>query len=116
VTIALPVVAFGLLTVVFPGTGLVAVFAAVYGAANGMMTVVRAVLPMEIFGRGDYGAIQGMIAAPATFSKAVGPFLFGLIWAWSGSYDAVILVALIIALVALTAFATAVYTASTDAH
>jgi predicted MFS family arabinose efflux permease len=116
VTVALPVVAFSLLGIVLPGTGFVALFAALYGAANGMMTVVRAVLPIEVFGRGDYGAIQGMIAAPATFSKAVGPFLFGLVWAWSGSYDAVIVVALVISLAALTVFAATVYTARVDAH
>jgi predicted MFS family arabinose efflux permease len=115
VTIALPVAAFALLALVRPGSGLVAVFAALYGAANGLMTVVRAVLPTEIFGRADYGAIQGMIAAPATFSKAVGPFLFGLVWAWSGGYDAVVALGFGLALTALIAFVATVYLAKSDA-
>jgi predicted MFS family arabinose efflux permease len=115
VTMALPVAAFALLAIVAPGSGLVAVFAALYGAANGLMTVVRAVLPSEIFGRADYGAIQGMIAAPATFSKAVGPFLFGLVWAWSGGYDAVVALGFGLALTALMFFVVMVYFVKTDA-
>jgi predicted MFS family arabinose efflux permease len=115
VTLALPVAAFALLALVRPGSGLVALFAVLYGAANGLMTVVRAVLPSEIFGRADYGAIQGMIAALATFSKAVGPFLFGLVWAWSGGYDAVVALGFALALTALIAFLATVYMAKADA-
>jgi predicted MFS family arabinose efflux permease len=114
VTMALPVAAFALLAFVQPGSGLVAVFAALYGAANGLMTVVRAVLPSEIFGRADYGAIQGMIAAPATFSKAIGPFLFGVVWAWSGGYDAVVALGFAVALTALVSFVATVYFVKTD--
>ena len=115
ITMMLPVVAFALLAFVRPGSGLVAVFAVLYGAANGMMTVVRAVLPSEIFGRADYGTIQGMIAAPATFSRALGPFLFGLVWAWSGGYDAVVALGFALGLAALISFAATVYTAKTNA-
>ena len=31
-----------------------------------MMTILRAALPAESFGRADYGTILGMIAAPVT--------------------------------------------------
>ena len=44
-------------------------FAVLYGAANGMMTIVRALLPAELFGREDYGAIQGMIAMPVRLAS-----------------------------------------------
>lgn len=115
ITIALPVAAFALLALVRPGSGLVVVFAVLYGAANGMMTVVRAVLPIEIFGRTDYGAIQGMLAAPATLARAAGPLLFGIVWGWSGGYGAVIALGIALAVAALISFAATVYTATTDA-
>jgi MFS family permease len=115
VTIALPVVAFTLLAFVWPGSGLVVVFALLYGAANGMMTVVRALLLTEIFGRADYGAIQGMIAAPATMARAAGPLLFGVVWSWSGGYGAVIVLGIALAVAALISFAATVYTVRTDA-
>ena len=80
-------------------------------AANGMMTVVRGVLPSEIFGRADYGTIQGMIAAPTTLARAAGPLLFGLVWSWSGGYGAVVALGLALAVAALISFATTVYAA-----
>jgi hypothetical protein len=115
VTLALPVAAFALLAFVLPGSVLVILFALLYGAANGMMTVVRGVLPSEIFGRADYGTIQGMIAAPTTMARAAGPFLFGIVWSWSGGYGAVVALGLALAAAALLSFATTVYTAKTDA-
>jgi MFS family permease len=104
IAMALPVLAFALLPLLPPGSWFVALFAALYGASNGMMTIVRAVLPAEIFGREDYGAIQGMISMPSTFSKAAGPFAFGALWAWSGGYGAVMAVGLATAIAMLAAY------------
>jgi hypothetical protein len=36
-----------------------------------MMTILRAVLPTELFGREDYGTILGMIAAPANLTPGL---------------------------------------------
>lgn len=105
ITTLLPVAAFLLLFAVEPGSWLLFAFTLLYGAANGMMTIVRAVLPMEIFGREDYGAIQGMISAPATMSKAASPFVFGLIWAIGSSYSPVQWVALAAAIASAACFA-----------
>jgi predicted MFS family arabinose efflux permease len=115
ITIALPVMVFTLLFFVQPDSALVAVFAVLYGAANGMMTVVRGVLPSEIFGRADYGTIQGMLAAPTTMARAAGPFLFGVVWSWSGDYGAVNALGLALAVAALIAFTVTVYTPKTKA-
>ena len=104
ITMALSVVAFALLPLIPPGSWWIAVFAGIYGAFNGMMTIIRALLPPELFGRGDYGAIQGMIAMPVRLSMATTPFLFGALWAWWGSYDAVMALCLIMALCSLGAF------------
>jgi MFS family permease len=104
ITMALSVVAFALLPLIPPGSWWIAVFAGIYGAFNGMMTIIRALLPPELFGRADYGAIQGMIAMPVRLSMATTPFLFGALWAWRGSYDAVMALCLIMALCSLGAF------------
>jgi predicted MFS family arabinose efflux permease len=93
-----------LLPFVPPGSWTIAVFAVLYGAANGMMTILRAMLPVELFGRDDYGTIMGMIAAPANLARACGPFAFGVLWAWWGSYDAVVLACLAMAVASLAAF------------
>jgi hypothetical protein len=63
-----------------------------------MMTIVRALLPPELFGRENYGVVQGMIAMPVRLTTAAAPFLFGALWEWWGSYGAVSLACLIMAL------------------
>jgi predicted MFS family arabinose efflux permease len=115
-TTALAVSAFMLLWFVGPGSWLVVPFVLLYGASNGMMTIVRAVLPAELFGRADYGAIQGMISAPATLSKAASPFAFGALWAVAGGYDAVLAVAVALSLATFVSFALLVATASPSRH
>lgn len=94
VTLGLGVLAFGLLPLLPPGSWLVAVFAGLFGASNGMMTIVRALLPPELFGRESYGTVQGMIAMPVRLTTAAAPFLFGALWAWWGSYAAVMILCL----------------------
>ena len=104
ITLALGVTAQALLPFVPPGSWTIVIFAVLYGASNGLMTILRALLPVELFGRGDYGTILGMIAAPANLARASGPFIFGALWAWWGSYDAVVLACLVMALGSLVAY------------
>ena len=104
ITLALGVTAQALLPFVPPGSWTIVIFAVLYGASNGLMTILRALLPVELFGRGDYGTILGMIAAPANLARASGPFIFGALWAWWGSYDAVVLACLGMALGSLAAY------------
>jgi predicted MFS family arabinose efflux permease len=103
-TMTLSALAFLLLPFIPAGSWLILVFAALYGAANGMLTIVRALLPPELFGREDYGAIQGMIAMPVRITMAGAPFAFGALWAWQGSYDAVLISCAVMALCSLAAF------------
>jgi MFS family permease len=103
-TMALNVLAFGLLPFIPAGSWAIMAFAAFYGASNGMMTIVRALLPPELFGREDYGTIQGMISLPVRIAMAVTPFAFGALWAWWGNYDAVVLVCFLMAFCSLVAF------------
>jgi MFS family permease len=101
----LAVVAFALLPFVRPEPWLVVIFAVIYGTSNGIMTIVRAVLPAEIFGRADYGAIQGLMNAPTMIARASAPFAFGALWAVSGNYGPVIWLAVGMALASAIVFA-----------
>lgn len=103
-TLVLWALAFLILPGIGPGSPLVLVFAVVYGASNGMMTIVRAVLPPELFGRAHYGAVQGLIATPVRLASAAAPFLFGALWSWWGGYGAVIGLCLAMALCSLGFF------------
>jgi predicted MFS family arabinose efflux permease len=104
ITLGIGVAAQALLPFVPPGSWTIVIFAVLYGASNGLMTILRALLPVELFGRDDYGTILGMIAAPANLARASGPFIFGALWAWWGSYDAVILACLAMAVGSLAAY------------
>lgn len=86
---------------------LVAGVAALYGGANGIMTIVRGLAVPEMVTREAYGAVNGVLAAPATLSRALAPVGAAALWAWSGSYDAVLLAAIAGALVLVAGFWTA---------
>jgi predicted MFS family arabinose efflux permease len=103
-TMVLSTLGFGLLPFISAGSWLLIAFALLYGASNGMLTIVRALLPQELFGREDYGAIQGMIAMPVRIAQSAAPFAFGALWAWWGSYQAVAVLCFVMALGSLAAF------------
>ncbi|MBP2226759.1 putative MFS family arabinose efflux permease [Azospirillum agricola] len=75
------------------GFASLAVFAAVYGAANGVMTIVRGLAVPEMLTRDAYGALNGVLAVPSTAAKAVAPAAAAILWSATGAYDAVLLVA-----------------------
>jgi len=60
------------------GAPMVAVFAIVHGAGNGILTIARGTLPLALFGPRGYGARIGKIAVPARIGQAVAPLLFGV--------------------------------------
>ncbi len=73
------IAAFGLLGL-FGVTGFAGVaFACVYGAANGVITIARGTLPLELFGRSGYGAILGRLARPGLAAAALAPFAYALL-------------------------------------
>lgn len=56
-------------------TALVA-FALLYGFGNGLATVMRAVMPLELFGRAGYGALMGRLNAIMGIANALAPPAF----------------------------------------
>ena len=61
-----------------------------YGAANGIITIVRGIAVPEMLTREAYGAINSVLAIPATIAKAISPLGIALLWAATGSYDIVL--------------------------
>ncbi|MFG1375992.1 MFS transporter [Xanthobacter autotrophicus] len=73
-----------------PSFTLVAAIMALYGSANGIMTIVRGLAVPEMLTRQAYGAVNGALAAPAMLARALAPAGAALLWAQSQSYGAVL--------------------------
>jgi hypothetical protein len=74
IAFAVLAVALALLTQVRGGFALAALFAALYGFANGVLTIARGTVPAELFGRQGYGALLGRLARPQLVARALAPF------------------------------------------
>ncbi len=81
--LGLGLIATGLLPVAFAillgatiSTGTAVVFGLFYGAANGLITIARGVVPYALFGPEGYGRMLGLIAAPSLAVKSSAPMLF----------------------------------------
>jgi len=61
-------------------------FVILYGASNGIMTIVRGAMPAELFGRARYGTIAGALTTPSALARAAGPVAIGAAWSATGSY------------------------------
>ncbi len=86
------------------GAWLFFAFAALYGAANGCMTIVRGTAVPDLLWREGYGAINGAISLPASIAAALGPAAAALLWDWGGSYQPVLWTLFGLSLVMAAAF------------
>jgi predicted MFS family arabinose efflux permease len=77
------------LTLTPPSLLAIVLITAVYGSANGIMTIVRGISVPEMVTRENYGAVNGLMSIPATIVRAGSPLGAALLWALTGSYDAV---------------------------
>lgn len=83
--VALALLAAGLLMMRFgPASTLpVSIACLVYGAANGLVTIVRGSVPLVLFGTAGYAGTLGRLAAPSLVSSALAPLAFAwLIERW----------------------------------
>ena len=55
-----------------------------YGAGNGMRTVVRGTLPLALYGQQDYAAVMGRLARLPLFGQAATPVACGALSDWLG--------------------------------
>ncbi len=65
-------------------------FGLVYGAANGLATIARGVVPYALFGPAGYGRRLGLMSAPALLVKATAPAIFASMLALYGPLGAVL--------------------------
>jgi MFS family permease len=82
-------------------TALFLLFAVLYGTGNGVMTIVRGAIPVELYGRDHYGAVNGAMAAPVLVAKAAGPLLAALMFSATGHYNGVLALLTAVAVLAV---------------
>jgi predicted MFS family arabinose efflux permease len=64
-------------------------FALLYGISNGLLTIARATLPVELFGLVRVGAVLGSFSAPSLVTRAFAPLGFALVAGAAGTTGAV---------------------------
>jgi MFS family permease len=78
-SVAILVLAFVLLAALGLSTPVAALFAVMFGAANGLLTIARGTLPLALFGAAGYGRLIGRIGGPFLVIQAVAPFVLALV-------------------------------------
>jgi MFS family permease len=78
------VVALLILALMPAQMGWLALFAAIYGASNGVMTILRGTAIAELFGRERYAELNGALSAPAVLAKAGAPLALAGLWSVLG--------------------------------
>jgi predicted MFS family arabinose efflux permease len=71
--VGLLVAAFALLALFSFSAALAAVFAVMYGMANGLLTIARGTVPLTLFGAAGYGRLVGRIGGPFLVVQAIAP-------------------------------------------
>ncbi|GGJ86461.1 MFS transporter [Pseudomonas matsuisoli] len=72
-----------LMTTLVPSTA--AIGMVLYGAGNGLRTIVRGTLPLMVWTPSDYPVIMGRIARPALIAQAVTPLVGGYVLEHAGT-------------------------------
>jgi MFS family permease len=77
--IGLLVVAFVLLAVAPFSAVVAAIFAVMFGMANGLITIARGTVPLSLFGASGYGRLVGRIGGPFLVVQAVAPVVLAYV-------------------------------------
>ncbi len=103
VVVSFPV-AMTILYVAPPEFWIIAGVALLYGAGNGVMTIVRGVAIPEMVSRHAYGAINGALAVPMVVAKAAAPLAAAWLWTLTGDYSLVLAAIIAMSIVMALAF------------
>jgi len=79
-------------------------FIILFGAATGIMTIVKGVAIPELLTREAYGAINGAMNIPIKLIKAASPAIAAFVWVMTTSYDSVLILLGLISLLAVICF------------
>jgi MFS family permease len=102
---------FAALAALFSANGLGAaaiLFVTVYGAGNGVLTIVRGTTPAELFGRDGLGSVLGHLSRAGLYSTAIAPVGFSALLAFGLTRNAAIAALMAVALGAMGSYAMAV--------
>lgn len=108
VRIAMPVylvMSLGLLTLALGHGKWLMLAAVLYGCANGINTMLRAMAMPELISRHHYATLNGLMMTPVLLMQAIAPWLGALMWSAAGGYWLMLWVMVALALAALGAFA-----------
>jgi MFS family permease len=111
--LALPF-AMALLLLPLTGMAVLTLFAVIYGAANGIMTIIRGAAVPEMLTPHAYGAINGLMSLPGSVCKAFAPMSVALLWDLSGSYRPVLWLGIFICVPILAGFLLAAFMPAPD--
>ena len=103
-SVGLLVAGFALLALLPFSAALAAIFAVLYGMANGLMTIARGTVPLALFGASGYGLLVGRIGGPFLVVQALAPVVLTYVAEHSSDAVGLTLVAAFAA-VALICFA-----------
>ncbi|MCV0396270.1 MAG: MFS transporter [Rhizobiaceae bacterium] len=73
-----------------PDVLVIGAIAAFYGAANGMITIVRGMAVPEMVAPEAYGAVNGSLVGPMNMMQALAPLGAAMLWQAYGGYGAVL--------------------------
>jgi MFS family permease len=82
-------------------------FALLYGMSNGLMSIIKGIVPLSLFGRQGYGLVIGTLTMPQLILNAIAPTLFAIVLDLVGPRNGL----LIAILFALASFVAMVYLA-----
>lgn len=83
-------------------------FALCYGAANGMMTILRGTIVQDLMWTEGYGAVSGMLSFPSNVAKGIAPIAAASIWSFTHGYVAVEWTVFLVSILSAMAFFVAV--------
>ena len=78
-SVGILVLAFALMAALGLSSPVAALFAVMFGAANGLLTIARGTLPLALFGAAGYGRLIGRIAGPFLVIQAVAPLVLAIV-------------------------------------
>jgi hypothetical protein len=78
---------FGIIFLFADGYVLALLGAALYGAGNGILTIIRGTLPLSLFGQEGYATRMGLLGRPIMIALAFGPLISAFILEkWGNQY------------------------------
>jgi MFS family permease len=70
-------------------------FAALYGMANGILTIVKGTVSLFLFGSAGYGEILGKLSVPSLGARAAAPLVYAYVFTAAGPVPTLILSAVV---------------------